>query len=109
MMEPQQQEWSDRSFGHILAVYAAVLIGILGATVLLAWLLPMQLERAFLIVFGIFTIAGAYWKPWWYWEHRGGWLARWILGDRLARIFFFAIGVAMLFTGLFVKLPPLYR
>jgi hypothetical protein len=104
-MQPHKPEWFERSLRYVFAVYAAVLISLVGGTVLLAWLLSTPLERAFFVVFGIFTIAGAYWKPWWYWEHIDGWLARRMLGDRVARIVFLIVGLALLYAGLFVNLP----
>jgi len=104
MTRSAKPEWYDRSFGYILAVYAAELIGLAAAIFALARLASLPLERAFLIVFGAFTVAGAYWKPWWYWEHRGGWLARRALGDRVARAVFIIMGIGLLYLGLFSDL-----
>ena len=105
-MTPERRpEWFERSFAYVVVVYAAVLVSVLAATLLVAQLAAIPLGRAFAIVFGGFTVIGAYWKPWWYWEHIDGWLARWTLGDRVARFVLIALGLLLLGLGLFADLP----
>ena len=101
MTQSPKPQWYDRSFIYVLGVYGAVLISLMAAILVMGKLLSLPFQRAFLIVFGAFTIGGAYWKPWWYWEHRGGWLVRQAIGDRAARIVFMALGVVLLCLGIF--------
>ena len=95
----------ERGIAHGVAVYAAVVLTVFAAAFLLAALLAAPLERTFLIAFGVFVLAGAYVKPWWFWEHVDGWLLRSLLGDRAALMVFVLTGLALVYVGVFADLP----
>jgi hypothetical protein len=97
----------DRSFGDGLAVYGAVVLILVAVTFVLSRALSAPLERTFLIVSGVFVLAGAYVRPWWFWEHVDGWLLRTLFGDRAALVVFVLTGLALLYFGVFADLPTI--
>lgn len=101
MMQP------DRGVAHALSVYAAVFLTLVGTTFLLSRLLSAPIERTFLIIVGVFVLASAYARPWWFWEHVDGWVLRSLVGDRAALVVFVLTGLALLYFGVFVELPTI--
>lgn len=95
----------ERGFAQGLAVYAAVVITLLATAFLLSGLLAVPLVRTFLIVFGVFVLAAAYVKPWWFWEHVDGWVLRSLLGDRGAQVVLVLTGLVLVYVGVFADLP----
>jgi hypothetical protein len=88
------------SFAHLALIYVAVLSGLLAAAGGVAWFTRQPYPAALLTSGGVFLLAGAYWKPWWFWDYHEAFLLRWLVGDRATTAIYGGLGAALLWLGL---------
>jgi hypothetical protein len=100
-MRGQSEEWSERSWGHVVRVYLGILVALCAGTWALARVLHIPFDRVFLVIGGFLTLGGSWLKPWWFWQHPKALFLRRVMGDEGATLFYTIIALGMIYLGLF--------
>ena len=96
--------WHERSLGYLMAVYLGLVIALITATLLIAYIFSLQSDRVFFVVGGGFTLVGTWWRPWWFWEHPKAHFIRGLIGEAGTTLVYTAVGLGMIYIGLFTSI-----